>query len=67
MSSSSGETLSGIAKKYSTTTAQLMKVNGLKRALIFPGQTLIVAGKAPPAKKKPASSAKRRTGADAGH
>lgn len=52
----SGETLSSVAKKYSTTTAQLMKVNGLKRALILPGQTLIVAGKAPPAKKKPASS-----------
>ena len=43
----SGETLGGIAKKYSTTTAQLMKRNGLKRALILPGQTLIVAGKAP--------------------
>ena len=51
-----GETLSGIAKKYKTTTAALMKANGLRRALIFPGQSLVVGGttkKAPaPAKKK---------------
>src|SRR6185503_13450688 len=37
-----GETLSGIAKKYGTTTAVLMKTNGLKRPLIFAGQSLIV-------------------------
>jgi len=40
----SGETLSGIAKKYRTTTARLMRANGLKRALILPGQTLVVPG-----------------------
>jgi LysM repeat protein len=40
----SGETLSGIAKKYHTTTAALMRANGLRRALIFPGQSLAVAG-----------------------
>jgi membrane-bound lytic murein transglycosylase D len=39
-----GETLSGIAKKYGTTSDALMKMNGLKRALIFPGQSLVVAG-----------------------
>ncbi len=38
----SGETLSGIAKKYHTTTASLMKANGLRRALIFSGQSLVV-------------------------
>ena len=40
----SGETLSGIAKRYHATTQSLMRANGLKRALIFPGQTLVVHG-----------------------
>jgi len=40
----SGETLSGIAKKYHTTSAALMKSNGMRRALIFPGQSLVVGG-----------------------
>ena len=40
----SGETLGAIAKKYHTTTAALMRANGLKRALIFPGQSLMVQG-----------------------
>jgi membrane-bound lytic murein transglycosylase D len=39
----SGETLGGIALKYHTTTATLMRSNGLRRPLIFPGQSLIVA------------------------
>ncbi|MDB4874403.1 MAG: hypothetical protein JWM41_849 [Gemmatimonadetes bacterium] len=49
-----GETLSGIAKKYKTSTAVLMKANGLRRAKILPGQSLIVGGstkKAPKAAK----------------
>jgi membrane-bound lytic murein transglycosylase D len=41
----SGETLSGIAKKYHTSTAALMKANSLRRPLIFPGQSLVVGGK----------------------
>lgn len=41
----SGETLSGIAKRYHTTTAALMRANGLRRAMIFPGQTLIVSSR----------------------
>lgn len=41
----SGETLGAIAKRYGTTTDALMKTNGLKRALIFPGQSLVVKGK----------------------
>jgi len=40
----SGETLGGIAKKYGTTTAALMRANGLRRALIFPGQSLVIRG-----------------------
>ncbi len=42
----SGETLGSIAKKYKTTTPALMKSNRLRRPVIFPGQTLIVSGKA---------------------
>jgi membrane-bound lytic murein transglycosylase D len=49
-----GETLSSIAKKYHTTSSQLMKANGLRKAMIFPGQSLVVAaGKtAKPSSKK---------------
>jgi LysM repeat protein len=40
-----GETLGSIARKYGTTTAALLRANGLKRRLIFPGQSLVVKGK----------------------
>jgi membrane-bound lytic murein transglycosylase D len=58
----SGETLSGIAKKYHMTTAALMRANGLKRAVIFPGQSLVV-GKASSSRAASTSSrsAKSRT------
>jgi LysM repeat protein len=46
----SGETLSGIAKKYGTSSDALMRANGLKRPLIFPGQSLVLSGKGPVAK-----------------
>ena len=55
----SGETLGGIAKRYHTTTAVLMKRNGLRRAIIFPGQSLVVAGsgsRAPKASAKKSAS-----------
>jgi membrane-bound lytic murein transglycosylase D len=39
-----GENLSSIAKKYHTSTKALMSLNGLRRAMIFPGQSLVVAG-----------------------
>lgn len=38
-----GETVSGIARRYATTTEHLMRLNRLRRALIFPGQTLVLA------------------------
>src|SRR5262249_19793542 len=38
----SGETRGAIAKRYHTTTAALMKANHLRRAIIFPGQSLVV-------------------------
>ena len=39
-----GESVGGIAKKYGTTSARLMALNGLKKPLIFPGQSLIISG-----------------------
>lgn len=41
-----GETLGSLAKKYHTSTATLMKMNGLKRAIVFPGQSIVVGTKA---------------------
>jgi membrane-bound lytic murein transglycosylase D len=52
-----GETLGAIAKKYHTSTAALMKSNGLRRAKILPGQSLIVAG----SKRVPVKAAARAT------
>jgi membrane-bound lytic murein transglycosylase D len=40
-----GETLGGIARRYGTTTDALMRLNRLKRPVIFPGQTLVVSGR----------------------
>ena len=53
-----GETLGGIAKKYGTSTAALMRLNGLKKPLILAGQSLVVKGSARKAStKKPAAKA----------
>jgi membrane-bound lytic murein transglycosylase D len=41
----SGENLSVIANRYRTTPAAIMKLNRLKKPLIFPGQELLVAGR----------------------
>jgi membrane-bound lytic murein transglycosylase D len=38
-----GETMGGIARKYATTPERLMRINGLRKPMIFPGQTLLVA------------------------
>jgi membrane-bound lytic murein transglycosylase D len=47
-----GENLGSIAKKYHTSVATLMRINGLKKSLIFPGQEILVAKSKPRAKKK---------------
>lgn len=39
-----GETLGGIARKYKTSVATLVRLNRLKRNVIFAGQTIIVRG-----------------------
>ena len=38
----SGETLGGIAKHYKTTTKTVMRLNGLRKSIIIPGQRLVV-------------------------
>lgn len=37
-----GESLGSIAKRYRTTVATLRRVNGLKRTVVYPGQSIIV-------------------------
>lgn len=49
----SGDTLSGIARKYSVTVAQLKQWNNLKSDLIFPGQVLKISGSNTPNVKPP--------------
>lgn len=39
-----GETIRLIARKYGTTPERVMRLNGLRKPMIFPGQTLIVSG-----------------------
>ena len=41
-----GETLGGIAKRYHTSVKSLMRLNGMRREMIFPGQELVVSGHA---------------------
>jgi membrane-bound lytic murein transglycosylase D len=48
-----GENLSVIAKRYKTTPAAIMRLNRLKKPMIFPGQELLVRGTPAPAKKTP--------------
>jgi membrane-bound lytic murein transglycosylase D len=45
-----GDNLSTIAKRYGTSTAALMTMNGLRKPLIFVGQSLVVKGAAAKAK-----------------
>jgi len=40
----SGESLGVIARKYHTTVAALMRLNGLRKSTILPGQALVVSG-----------------------
>jgi len=41
-----GESLGLIAKHYHTTVKSIMALNGMKRSIIFPGQSLVVSGRA---------------------
>lgn len=50
-----GETVSAIARKYATTPERIMRLNGLKKPMILPGQSLIVSASG---KKKSGASSK---------
>jgi len=57
-----GETLGAIARRNGTTTERIMRLNGLKKPMIFPGQSLIVAGTAGKAKSaKTVSTSKSKS------
>jgi membrane-bound lytic murein transglycosylase D len=47
----SGESLGRIALHYHTTVATLMRLNGLRKSIILPGQALVVSGSATPIHK----------------
>ena len=50
-----GETVRAIARKYATTPERIMRLNGLKKPMIFPGQSLVVSGRV---KKESGTSSK---------
>ena len=47
-----GETVRGIARKYATSPERIMRLNGLRKPMIFAGQSLIVSATARKAKGK---------------
>jgi membrane-bound lytic murein transglycosylase D len=65
-----GESLGSIARRYDTTPARLMRINGLRKPVIFPGQTLLLSGnvarssKAAKARSAGKSGSKKRSGTD---
>jgi LysM repeat protein len=60
-----GETLGGIARRYRTSTAAIMRMNGLRKSIIFPGQRLVVRGRASKSsgRSRAGSSRKAKTSA----
>lgn len=58
-----GETLGGIAKRYRTSTAALMRMNGLRKSIIIPGQRLVVKGRSQPARASTSRARKTRSAA----
>ena len=55
-----GENLSTIAKRYGTTPAAIMRINRLKKPLIFPGQELMVNARASSGKSAKTAPAKKK-------
>jgi LysM repeat protein len=49
-----------IAKHYHTTVKSIMALNGMKRSIIFPGQSLVVSGRA--RRSSPAHKSARGSG-----
>jgi membrane-bound lytic murein transglycosylase D len=52
-----GETLGGIAKRYGTSVSAIVRLNGLKKQVIFPGQRLQVRAAARTAPKRASTKA----------
>jgi LysM repeat protein len=40
-----GESLGLIAKRYRTSVKTLMRLNGLRKSVIYPGQVIVVRGR----------------------
>lgn len=58
-----GESLGLIAKRYRTTVASLMRTNGLKRTVVYPGQSIIVrrgAARSTPVRRASSSRSAKR-------
>lgn len=47
-----GESVASIAKKFNTTSKEIKRLNGMKTATIYPGQTLKIKGSAPTANSR---------------
>ncbi len=56
-----GETLGGIARRYGTSVNTLAKLNGLKRHVIYAGQTIVVSGSSSRSATRKASSASAKS------
>ena len=61
-----GESLGLIAQHYHTSVKSIMRLNGMKRSIIFPGQSLVVAGKAPRAASRKSHTSTARKHAKSG-
>lgn len=61
-----GETLGGIARRYKTTAARIRTLNRMKKDMIFAGQTLIVKGSVPAARRGSSRSAAKPRSASKG-
>ena len=60
-----GETLGGIAKKYGTTASAIVRLNGLKKQVIHPGQELLVRAPVRRSATKPSASKSKATSSTA--
>ena len=61
-----GETIGGIARRYDTTPARLMRINGLRKPVIFPGQTLLLSANATRSSKAAGGTKAGKTNATKG-
>jgi membrane-bound lytic murein transglycosylase D len=60
-----GETLGGIAKRYGTTASAIVRLNGLKKQVIHPGQELLVRAPVRRSAAKPSTSKSKATSSTA--